>query len=305
MRIRNQFSAFLLFSMLPTAVPACSCVVGSMGFCQALPYPSSADRAVFLGRVTEFYPKSRAELNPILEEFARTHRDLQEALSAQSPNTATRHVAGGSAGNLEWRKQMTEYIWSDKLTPAEQAQLLDAADERELDRLGFDQRRRARLEVLENFLGADAPDFMLYTALDGPACGFDFSEGGTYLIEAYRQAGSDTWQVTSCSRTRPVQTAAEDLKVLRAWKVGQRLPGRISGQIIDRRPTPGIGTAFQVRLLGGKQVLEVTSDSRGKFGFENLDAGVYQVQVVQPPVFSRPADLSRAWCAMVFVTLSP
>jgi hypothetical protein len=103
-----------------------------------------------------------------------------------------------------------------------------------------------------------------------------------------------------------VETAAEDLKVLRAWKAGQRVPGRISGQIIDRHRTPGIVTAFQVRLLGGKQVLEVTSDSRGQFGFENLDAGVYQVQVAQQPaVFSGPADLSRAWCAMVFVTLSP
>ena len=305
MRIRNQLSAFLLFITLPTAVPACSCAVGSMGFCQALPDAGNADRAVFLGRVTEFFPKSRADLNPILEEFARTHRDLQEALRTQSPNTTGRHIAGGSAGNLDWRKKMTEYIWGDRLAPAERVQLRDAADERELDRLGFDQRRRARLEVVENFLGADAQDFMLYTALDGPACGFDFSEGGTYLIEAYRRAGSDSWQVTSCSRTHPVKTADEDLKVLRAWKAGQRLPGRISGQIIDRRRTPGIGPAFQVRLLGSKQVLEVTSDSRGQFEFENLDAGVYQVQVVQPAVFSRPADLTRAWCAMVFVTLSP
>jgi hypothetical protein len=115
MGIRNQFSAFLLLSMLPTAVKACSCVVGSMGFCQALPDAGNADRAVFLGRVTEFYPKSRGELNPILEEFARTHRDLQEALHTQSPNTTDRHVAGGSPGNLDWRKNMTEYIWGDKL----------------------------------------------------------------------------------------------------------------------------------------------------------------------------------------------
>ena len=112
MRIRNQLSAFLLFITLPTAVPACSCAVGSMGFCQALPDAGNADRAVFLGRVTEFFPKSRADLNPILEEFARTHRDLQEALRTQSPNTTGRHIAGGSAGNLDWRKKMTEYIWA-------------------------------------------------------------------------------------------------------------------------------------------------------------------------------------------------
>jgi hypothetical protein len=41
------------------------------------------------------------------------------------------------------------------------------------------------------------------------------------------------------------------------------------------------------RLMSGKQILETTSDSRGQFGFENLDAGVYQVQVVQPVVFTK------------------
>ena len=98
--------------------------------------------------------------------------------------------------------------------------------------------------------------------------------------------------------------ATEDLKTLRAWKTGLRLPGRINGQIVDRR-TPLAGAPFQVRLLGGKQILDTTSDSRGRFAFDNLDAGVYQVQVVQPIVFSRPADLTRAWCATVIVPVGP
>ena len=102
-----------------------------------------------------------------------------------------------------------------------------------------------------------------------------------------------------------MEAAAEDLKVPRAWKAGQRLPGHITGRVVDPRRSSEAGTAFQVRLSWGKQVLEVTSDSRGQFGFENLDPGVYRVQVVQPNAFSRSADLSHAWCAMVFVTLSP
>ena len=90
----------------------------------------------------------------------------------------------------------------------------------------------------------------------------------------------------------------------RAWKAGQRLPGRISGQIIDRR-NPSAGAAFQVRLLGGQQTFSAISDRRGQFEFENLDAGVYQVQVVDPLVFSRPADLTHAWCARVIIPLGP
>jgi hypothetical protein len=306
MEFRKQLPIGLfVLTLLPAPVLACTCAPGSMGFCQALPDTSNANHAVFVGKVTEFYPKSPAERSQLLEEFIRTHPDLLEALRAQSPEYPTgRRIAGASSGNLEWRKQIIKYIWGDTLTPTEQEQLRVASDERELDRLGFDQRRRARLEVLENFTGADAPQFTLYTALDGPGCGFDFAEGGTYLVEAYKTSGSDKWRVSSCSRTRLLGQAAEDLKTLRAWKTGQRLPGYITGQIVDRRnPLPG--TAFQLRLLGGKQILETTSDSSGRFGFENLDAGVYQVQVVQPTVVSRSADLTHAWCALVIVPLGP
>jgi hypothetical protein len=91
---------------------------------------------------------------------------------------------------------------------------------------------------------------------------------------------------------------------LRGWKAGQRLPGRISGQVVDRRAPPANAT-FHLRLLGGSQIVETTSDSRGQFAFDNLDAGVYQVEVVQPMALSRPADLTRAWCASVFVPLGP
>jgi hypothetical protein len=248
-RFRKQLPACLLLVLLPSPVLACSCAAGSLGFCQALPDTSNLNHAVFIGKVTAFYPKSRTEVNQLVDEFVRTHRDLLEALRAQSPNTGGRRIAGTSSANVEWRRQMTEYIWGTMLTPAEREQLSKATDERELDRLGFDQRRQARMEVLENFVGADGSQFTLYTAVDGPACGFDFTEGGTYLMEAHRRPGSDTWQVTSCSRTRSVDRADEDLRVLRAWNTGQRLPGRISGQIIDRRNS-ATGKAFQVRLLG-------------------------------------------------------
>ena len=49
----------------------------------------------------------------------------------------------------------------------------------------------------------------------------------------------------------------------------------------------------------GKEILETTSDSRGQFTFANLDPGVYEVELEQAPAVSRPADLTRAWCATV------
>ena len=58
-----------------------------------------------------------------------------------------------------------------------------------------------------------------------------------------------------------------------------------------------------MRLLGSKQILETTSDSNDQFRFENLEPGVYQVELGQPPGLGRPADLTRAWCAMVIVPI--
>jgi len=138
--------------------------------------------------------------------------------------------------------------------------------------------------------------------------GFDFTEGDTYLVEADKNVATGTWEVSSCSRTQLLAQPTEDLEVLHAWKTGQRLPGRISGQIIelqsvlgpggDRR-LPASGTPFRIRLLEGKEILETTSDSRGQFTFANLDPGVYEVELEQAPAVSRPADLTRAWCATV------
>jgi hypothetical protein len=216
---------FLLAAMMTAPVLGCSCIAVSPGFSQALPDTANPGRAVFVGKVTEFYPQSRLEMNKLVDGFVRTHRDLLEALRTQSPNNTARRIAGASSGNLEWRKQMIEYIWADRLSPAEH-EALRAANEWELDRLRFDQRRLARLDVLENFVGADAQQFTLYTALDGPACGFDFAPGETYLVEADKPSGSDTWQVTHCSRTRLLSEAAEDMNVLHAWKARQPLPGR-------------------------------------------------------------------------------
>jgi hypothetical protein len=281
---------------------ACSCAPGRLGFCQALPDIGNADRTIFVGRVMDLYPKSRDEMNLRVDEFYRTHRDLQDVVRAQQ-GTSGRRLGPATPAEVEFRKQMIEYVWAETLTPADLEKLRAVKDERELDRLGFDQRRRVRLEVLENFAGADVPQFTLYTALEGPACGYDFVEGEAYLIEAYKVPGSDTWEVSSCSRTRRLDQASQDLEVLRAWKAGQRLPGHISGQIINRSTSPNASN-FQLRLLGGGQAIETTSDINGQFRFENLEPRVYQVQLVQSAV-SRPADLTRAWCAMVIIPFGP
>ena len=289
MEIGARVPLCLVLAVLPThAVLACSCMV-SIGFCEKLPDASDPNRAVFVGTVREFYPKSREQMNQIFDDFYRTHQDLISQIRTRT----SRPVRGASLGNLEFRKQFIQHLWGDALTPTEREHL-GTANERDLDRLMFDYRRRARFDVVENFTGADTAQFGLYTNLDGPSCGFDFGDGGTYLIEAYRNPGDEHWRVSSCSRTRTIAAADEELRVLRAWKYGLRVPGRIQGHS---------GVGIRVRLLGGRQVLETVSDSRGLFEFGNLESGNYEVEVeVGAPVPARRSvDLTHAWCAQVFV----
>ena len=305
MKFRNHLLAGLVLTLLPAPLLACCCDVPPP-FCAALPDTGNTDHAVFVGQVTQVYPKSHADMT---EEFGRTHRDLLESLLAQSVDTSGRRLAGYPSALLEWRKQIIEYVWGDTLTPAEREQLR-TADQRDLDRLGFDQRQRVHLEVVENFAGADAGEFTLYTEFQG--CGFHFDEGETYLVQAYKNVAAGTWEASSCSRTRLLAQATEDLEALHAWKTGQRLPGRISGQIIELVAVlgpgspgrlPPSGTPFRIRLLGGKEILETTSDSRGKFKFENLYPGVYEVELAQVPALSGAADLTRASCATVNLSI--
>jgi hypothetical protein len=207
------------------------------------------------------------------------------------------------------RKQFIEYVWGDTLTPAERVELR-TADWRNLDRLAFEFRQRVHLEVVENFTGADAGEFTLYSESQG--CGFDFAAGETYLVDTHMKVATGTWEASSCSRTRLLAQATEDFEALHSWKTGQRLPGRISGQILELVAVlgpgspgrlPPSGTPFRIRLLGGKEILETTSDSRGKFKFENLDPGFYEVELAQTPSVRGAADLTRVPCATVDLSI--
>jgi hypothetical protein len=171
----------------------------------------------------------------------------------------------------------------------------------ELNRFDFDYRRRVRLEVQENFGGAEQTEFTLFTKLDDSACGFDFVEGETYLVDASRDAVTGTWHTSSCSRTQSLGRATQTVDVLRLQKSGNRLPGYIVG-LIDSRFLSN-GATFQVRLRGGSKVFETISDSSGHFRFENLDPDVYQIEIVELPALSRPADLTHNWCAFVVMHL--
>ena len=272
---------------------ACSCLVGP--YCQRAPDPGNQQQAVFVGIVRDFYPKSRGQMNQLHEEFYRNH---PESLP-QSGNRSNRRIAGGPPDDQKFRREFIRFLWGDTLNSMEQEQLRNA-DQRQLDRLNFDYRRRARLQVLENFSNAEGLEFELFTNLDGPSCGFDFIEGETYLVEAFRNGPDQRWTVSSCTVPRLVSAAPDDVSALRAWKVGQPPKVRILGDVFSRdgRQSPA-GIKFQ--LLGGQRPLETVSGPGGHFEFQNLAAGNYQLLWGAAAQQSRSVDLTGTWCARVLV----
>jgi hypothetical protein len=286
-----------LFALLPAPIWACSCAVSLVQYCQRAPDPSNRLQAIFVGVVREFYPKSREQMNQLLNEFYQSHPDLR----SQPGSRVGRPIAKAPPDDQKFRREFIRFLWGDSLNSVEQEQLLNA-DQRELDRLMFDYRRRARLQVLENFSNAESPEFELVTNLDGPSCGFDFIEGGTYLVEAYRNESSQRWKVDSCSPPRFVSASPDEVNALRAWKAGLQPKARIFGDVFSRdgRQSPA---GIKLQLLGGNQLLETVSDSRGQFEFQNLAIGNYQLIWGAAAPRARSVDLTRAWCARVFVPL--
>jgi hypothetical protein len=77
-----------------------------------------------------------------------------------------------------------------------------------------------RVHVIERFKGAieNGSEIQIETASGGPACGFVFSTGRTYLIYAHSGYTSSNLGVSHCSRTATLEKSTEDLRVLRSLK---------------------------------------------------------------------------------------
>lgn len=61
--------------------------------------------------------------------------------------------------------------------------------------------------------GIDREEVLVITASNSAACGYQFAEGSTYLVYAYREK-ADPLRVSLCSLTKPIDQAKADLEHL-------------------------------------------------------------------------------------------
>lgn len=150
------------------------------------------------------------------------------------------------------------------------------------------QHVTTRFTVLEPFKGVGGATVDVRTPTGPASCALRFSKGREYVVHASRVSG--VIATSSCSRTRRIERAAEDLAFARSIAAGGVPLGRISGRVLLQSRelwTRGYRTRpmrdVRVLITRGDLDLELLTDRAGAFVATGLDAGAYWVALLDLP----------------------
>src|SRR5918993_1262619 len=139
--------------------------------------------------------------------------------------------------------------------------------------------------VIEALAGVSGPKVTVRTAQDEAACGYTFEVGESYLVYATPVPGG--YATGLCSRTRRLADARDDLIVLRHAAKGQTI-SRVFGRVVRHEmqvdgefpDTKAVGPEIGVPVVAkhGELSVETITDSDGRFVFEDLPPGQYQIE---------------------------
>jgi hypothetical protein len=140
--------------------------------------------------------------------------------------------------------------------------------------------------VNQSFRGVTTPEIGVIVGMT--SCGIGFEVGQQYLVYAYRHdIKKEMLSTNKCSRTRPINSAAEDLEYIHGLSKAQP-GGSILGEIFQENRTQN-GILPSLPLEGVKVTIEgqgksvtVATNSEGKFHASSLPAGSYKVRVSPP-----------------------
>lgn len=223
------------------------------------------------------------------------------------------------------------------LPPEHRRRLLAAKSTGELAELFYwilDHGKRVRLHVKTIFrfggddddTGDDEPETLEVWTPFGE-CGVGFQVGETYLVYADSDEESPVIETSSCSRTRRVSDAGDDLAYLYFRKNSADAAGRIEGfltsdvQYLKQRdrdhyadrigaPVTGVVVEATGALLeggdGARLIRRAESDEHGRVVFDGLPEGEYTLTVyaagypAQKRVISAPrmVKIDKRGCAM-------
>ena len=136
-----------------------------------------------------------------------------------------------------------------------------------------------RFLVQENFKGAPGYEVEIHSGTGGGDCGYWFLRNESYVVYAYRNPEDNKLYTSTCTRTKHVSSAAEDLEYLRGLtnaKPGAMLYGELTRFIGD----PEHGPVEEGPKMAGVKVV-VTGAGKTVETFTN-DAGEYRVTGLPP-----------------------
>ena len=149
---------------------------------------------------------------------------------------------------------------------------------------------RVELLVQEAYRGTDGT---VMSVVSGD-CGYPFQVGETYLVYANRANGVLT--TSSCSRTRPLAQAAEDLKYARSLAgIPPDAATRVAGKVLLMDPmrpatsAPAIIPRVTVTAINDDVRLSTFTNSAGEYVLRGLAPGKYEVRA-EPPEGYEPAS---------------
>lgn len=157
-----------------------------------------------------------------------------------------------------------------------------------------------RMDVDENFVNATQRVATL--TMDLSSCTYSFKAGQRYLVYAYNKSGYLT--TSSCSRTRPLADAADDLRYLSSMRNAANA-SRIHGQITESRRHPAEDQSVDYGPLEGITVTVRSSGfvgnsvtgADGRYEIANLPAAKATMSILfpfgyEPESFEQDVDLA-------------
>ena len=268
---------FWLFC-LPGLAFACKCAVE-----QSACHATASSEVVFIGTVESVEPA-------FLDPWSIEQRPSLLMLNQQSQ--ASRDKPAGGVPQL---KQSLQKLFPD-LPDYYRSQLDASKTSGEVVSLFYSilsQGRRARFKVKSAFRGDEDEDETVdvWTSFDD--CGVDFQVGETYLVYADDDEESGKIETDRCSRTERLTEAGADLAYLFFYRDNDdagRLEGFVTSNPVYQRQLDPTRDAESIASPAPETVVELLSksgarytvaDSGGRFLFDGLAKGTYQVSVYE------------------------
>lgn len=287
-----------LTSVARPAAAACKCI-SSFSPCNQ----AAASDAVFIGTVVSMEPT-------FLSRWNLSNQASMTSLN-QAFLDARQHPSGESIAKLKdaYRKTFPEFAsdQEDRLqaakTPAAVASLFYSG-------LGLGMRVNFRVKTLFKHENDDdqkpASEDLLEVWTPFGDCGYDFQAGETYLVYANNDEGSaNSLSVDSCSRTRRLSEAGEDLAYLFFYKDQPTASTRIEGfattdelyrTTFDRMHDPQTirspVAGVTVELESDRLTRFTEADRNGRFVFDGLREGDYKLSAFAPGYPMNPQVLA-------------